>query len=577
VYKTAGFFAQQHTAVDAHLKKVQILFRLLAIGLGALHVYAAMTSQSMNADGISYLDIGDAYFRADWVNAINPVWSPLYSWILGFANFVIRPSMQWEFPIVHLVNFLIYLLALSSFEFMWKGVRRYEPSRESHAMSDSWWWTLGYLLFIWISLSLIEIWAVTPDMLMTTFVLLAAGLIARIRSGDDGLRLFLALGLGLGLGYLSKTFMFSSALVFLLLAWLVQQWTWASFKKILPALGVFLLISLPYVAIISNAKGKLTLGEAGIVTYVRHVIGIPYPHWQGDPVQRIVPAHLSRVIHRSPAVYEFGEPIGGTYPIGLDPSYWYEGITAPITLKRLTSPLLASGSYYLELFLHRQGALFACVLILYVMGQDRKRVFAEILRQWALVIPAIMAFGLYALVLVEDRYVGVFVLLLWTDILANIRVPEMPNGNAWLNTFCLVAAFGLLANIILFNLDGFTRLNPSLNARFVESSAPAAAPMAVAQSLHELGIQGGDKVGVIGYAYDSYWARLARVKIVTEMLDADAEELWRGDHALQQNVLGAFANAGVRAVVAEYVPQHANVSNWHQVGDSSFYIYVFPE
>jgi hypothetical protein len=82
---------------------------------------------------------------------------------------------------------------------------------------------------------------------------------------------------------------------------------------------------------------------------------------------------------------------------------------------------------------------------------------------------------------------------------------------------------------------------------------------------------------VIGYAYDSYWARLARVKIVTEMLDADAEQLWRADHALQQSVLRAFASAGVRAVVAEYVPQHANVSKWHQVGDSSFYIYVFPE
>src|SRR4030095_11163891 len=128
-----------------------------------------------------------------------------------------------------------------------------------------------------------------------------------------------------------------------------------------------------------------------------------------------VPAHLSHVIHRSPAVYEFGEPIGGTYSIALDPSYWYEGITAPVTLKQLMSSLLASGSHYLELFLQRQGMLLACVLILYVMGQKRKRAFAEILQQWAFVIPAIIAFGLYALVLVEDRYIGVFMLLFWTD------------------------------------------------------------------------------------------------------------------------------------------------------------------
>ncbi len=569
--------SHEHLPADPNVKKARILFRILAIGLGLLQVYAAIKSQSMNADGISYLDIGDAYFRADWVNAINPVWSPLYSWILGFANMVIQPSLQWEFPLVHLVNFLIYLIALISFEFMWNRIRPYEASYDSSAVPDFWWWTLGYLLFLWVSLALIKIWAVTPDMLMMVFVLLAAALIAKIRTGNGSLRLFLSLGAVLGLGYLSKTFMFSTALVFLVLAWLVQQWTWDSFKKTLPAIVVFLLISLPFIAIISNAKGKLTLGEAGRVTYVRHVIGIPYPHWQGDPAHNIVPAHLSRVIHHSPAVYEFGEPIGGTYSIVLDPSYWYEGITAPVTFKQLLSLLLASGSHYLELFLQKQGILLACVLILYIMGQKQKRTFAEILRQWAFVIPAVAAFGLYALVLVEDRYVGVFILLFWTDILATIRLPEMPNRKAWLNAFCAVAAFGLLSNIILFNLDGFTRLNPAMNSNFEQPSAPPAGPIAVAQSLHELGIERGDKVGVIGYAYEAYWARLAKVRITAEMLDADAAELWDGDSAVRQSVLQAFANSGVDAVVAEYVPGYVDLHDWHQVENSNFYIYVFAE
>src|SRR3712207_6089834 len=93
VYKTARLSTQKYSMVDENLNKVQALFRILAVGLGLLHVYAAIKSQSMNADGISYLDIGDAYFRMDWVNAINPVWSPLYSWILGFANFVIQPPI----------------------------------------------------------------------------------------------------------------------------------------------------------------------------------------------------------------------------------------------------------------------------------------------------------------------------------------------------------------------------------------------------------------------------------------------------------------------------------------------------
>ena len=545
---------------------------MLAIGLGALHVYAAITSQSMNADGISYLDIGDAYFRADWVNAINPVWSPLYSWILGFANFVIRPSMEWEFPVVHLVNFIIYLIALSSFEFMWKRVRTYEASNESYALPDSWWWTLGYLLFIWISLSLIEIWSVTPDMLMAVFVFLAAGLIAQIRAGEESRWNFLILGLILGLGFLSKSFMFSTSIVFLAIAWLVQK---RSGRKILLAAGVFLLFSLSFILLISEKKGKFSIGEAGTVTYLRYVNGMPFPHWQGDPQRGIILKHPSRIVHQSPAVYEFNGPVGGTYPISTNPSYWYEGVEPRFDIASMLARLFASGLVYAELFFHQQGILVACIFALYMMRQRGKYTLQETLQRWVLVIPALITFGLYSTVLVEGRYVGAFILLFWADILGNIRLPNAPSNGLWLRVLSSIAAFGLLGNIILFNLDGFTRLNPSLQSGIGVAATSAATPLAVTRTLQELGVRQGDKVGVIGYAYDSFWARLARVRIVAEVLEADADEFWRGDEALRQSVLQAFANTGVDAVVAEYVPGYAVLCNWHQVENSNYYIYVF--
>ena len=556
--------------------KIRNLCRVLAVGLGALHAYAAIKSQSMNADGIAYLDIGDAYFRADWANAINPVWSPLYSWILGFVNFVFQPSMEWAFPTVHIVNFFIYLFALTSFEFMWDNVRG-THQLEDQRLSDPWWWTLGYLLFIWTSLSLIQLWAVTPDMLMAGLVYLAAGLIAKIRAGDDKHRIFLSLGLILGLGYLSKTFMLSVALVFLALAWLVQKQTWNSFFKTLLAVGMFLLISLPFVFLISSVKGKLTIGEAGTVTFLRYVNGMPFPHWQGDPSKGFIPTHPSRVIHQSPAVYEFGGPIGGTYPISMDPSYWYEGIEPRFEFDGLLARLLSSSLVYAELFLQRQGILVAYVLAMYLMGNRHGYTFWKTLRRWVLVIPAIISFGLYGTVLVEGRYVGVFVLLFWTDILANIRLPDKADNISWLNVLSGIAALGLLANIAMFNLDGFKRLNPTLGVGSVQQVAPPAKQLEVAQTLHDLGIGQGDTVGVIGYAYDSFWARLAKVRITAEMLDDDAEELWRGDADLQQSVLHSFADAGITAVVAEYVPPYANVSNWHQVGNTNYYIYRFEE
>jgi hypothetical protein len=549
----------------------------MAVGLGLMHTFAAIQSQSMNADGISYLDIGDAYFHADWANAINAVWSPLYSWLLGFVNYIFKPPMAWQFPIVQLVNFCIYIATLGCFEFLWEKSQSTLEESGWVKIPDPLWWMLGYLLFTWTTLSLIQIWSVTPDLLMAAFLFLAAGILAQIRRGDEHPGSFLTLGLVLGLGYLSKTFMFSVAIVFLGLAWLIQKQMGTSPSKTLLAFGIFLLISLPFISLISKAKGRFTIGEAGTVTYLRHVVGIPYPHWQGDPHHNIVPAHPSRLISQSPAVYEFGEPIGGTYPISTDPSYWYEGIKIPFSAKNLFVPLLASGMYYLDLFIQKQGILFACVSMLYFMGQWKKLTFLEIVSRWALVIPAIIAFGLYAFVLVAGRYIGAFVILFWADILANVRIPDLPNSKKWIKVLGSFAAVGLLVNIVLFNLDGFTRLNPSLEVNLSEPPAPPAKPLAVARTLEKLEIKPGDKVGVIGYAYDSFWARLAGVKIVAEMSEADAVEFWNGNEILQQSVLRAFAGAGVKAVIAEYVPEYVRLTHWHQVGDSNYFIYVFSE
>lgn len=549
----------------------------MTLTLGALHTYAAIRSQSMNADGIAYLDIGDAYFRLDWTNALNAVWSPLYSWILGLINFIFKPAMAWEFPTVHIVNFFIYGLALVSFEFMWARVRRPNPQVDSTTLPEPLWWTLGYLLFIWTSLSLIQIWSVTPDMLMAALVYLSAGLFAQIRSGDDQPRLFLSLGLLLGLGYLSKTFMFSIALVFLTLTWFVQKRTRLALAKTLLSIAVFLLVSLPFILVISNLKGKFTIGESGTVTYVRHVVGIPYPHWQGNPALGIVPAHPSHLIHEAPPVYEFGEPIGGTYPITLDPSYWYEGIQVQMGADTLIRSLVSSGSFYLDLFFQRQGIFLACFIVLSLMVQPTRQPLLDVLNRWALVIPAVVAFGLYGLVLVANRYIGVWVLLFWADILANIRVSNAKENRSWLRALSGVAVLGLLVNIILFNLDGFARLNPSSASDFGEPVAAAAQPLAVAQTLQELGLKSGDTVGVIGYAYDSFWARLARVQIVAEMLEADATELWHSDDTVQNSVLQAFAEAGVRAVIAEDVPEGIDMTGWHQVGNSNYYIHIFVE
>jgi len=86
------------------------IFWLMAIMLRAFQAWD--NRFIMDADVISYLDIVDAYFRGDWNNAINGLWPPPYSWLLGLAMCILKPSPYWEFPVVHLVDFVIYLCAL---------------------------------------------------------------------------------------------------------------------------------------------------------------------------------------------------------------------------------------------------------------------------------------------------------------------------------------------------------------------------------------------------------------------------------------------------------------------------------
>jgi hypothetical protein len=557
---------------------VHLPFLALAVILGGLHAWAAVTSQSMNPDGVSYLDIGDAYFQGDWANAINAVWPPLYSWLLGLVNFVFKPSMQWEFPTVHFLNFVIYLGTLASFIFMWSSIRGsklIEGQNDSIGIPEWHWWALGYSLFIWTSLNLIQIWSVTPDMLMAAMVYLSAGLIAQIRSSSSSWRLFFFLGLVLGLGYLAKTFMFSIAIMFLGLSLFLKRLSWNSILKTMFAGSIFLLVSLPFIFLISQKTGSFTIGESGTITYLRYVGGIPFPHWQGDPVNNIAPTHPSRVIFDDPPIYEFGDPIGGTYPISADPSYWYEGLKVRFNLQNQIYRLLDAGIYYADLFGQKQGIFFASILALYLFAMNQKSSFPFSVQKWVLTLPAIAAFGLYALVLVADRYIGVFVLLFWTDILANLRLKDNLTNRSVIKIFSSIAIFGLLLNVFLFNIDGIGRLNPTTPPGAIEQiSNPPARPLAVAVKLQELGIQPDDRVAVIGYAYDSFWARLARVKIVAEMPEEQAVKFWVGDDQLQEGVLNAFARSGAKFVIAENVPGYVQPNGWQQVGESSCYIYV---
>ena len=64
------------------------------------------------------------------------IFSPLYSWLLGLGLALVKPSIRWEFPLVHLINFLIYVGALGCFAFFWRQLGAYRRTMRSTERGD---------------------------------------------------------------------------------------------------------------------------------------------------------------------------------------------------------------------------------------------------------------------------------------------------------------------------------------------------------------------------------------------------------------------------------------------------------
>lgn len=82
---------------------------------------------SMNSDGLSYLDMASEAAHRGPGNLINGYWSPAYSALIAVALLLLRPSP--EVPLVHLVNFLVFILALLSFTFFVRAFARRDTAR----------------------------------------------------------------------------------------------------------------------------------------------------------------------------------------------------------------------------------------------------------------------------------------------------------------------------------------------------------------------------------------------------------------------------------------------------------------
>jgi hypothetical protein len=604
-------------------RRLERLCWLVAITLGFLQAWGRRHNSNdglayMGADGISYLDIGDAYWRGDWGAAINAMWSPFYSWLTGLTLRLTQPTPYWEFTVIQLLNFAIYLFALATFAFFLRELKRFRDrrandaidngdadtsdgddaqanshaSRDSHASHDAhashalpdWaWLVFAYALFVWTSLSMNRVARTSPDVLVSALVFISSALLLRIHARRAGWLAFALFGFTLGVGYLSKTFMFPLAFVFLAASLFAYGNVRRAVPRVALALFVFLAVSAPFVVALSRVKGRLTIGDTARLNYAWHVNRTtPFIHWQGDPANSSgMPAHPTRKLFDAPAVYEFAAPVAGTYPPWYDPTYWYEGVRVRLSLtgqlKAVARNVLLAYQFMFYRFF--PGAIVACLFILFYMsGRTFREIRRDASRYRFLLLPALVASSFYMLVHFEQRYFAPFVVVIGMSLFASVRVSRTSEAKR------LVAALACVT-LAMFALSiGYYSAREFYST--VRGLAPGRAAARedvqwqVADELGRMGVARGASVASIGNTMFNAWPRLARVRVVAEIstrTGGDVEKFWAADAALKAKVIDTFARTGAKLIVAEGIPPWASGTNgWQRIGTTNYYVYFLP-
>ena len=531
---------------------VDAAWLVAAVVLGALQAVAFRTS--MNPDGIAYLDMGDAYVRGDWATAIRSHWSPLYAWLLGVTLRMVQPAPAAEFPLVHLVNLLIFVLAAGAFTLLMREVVRATDGVPEWATLS-----LGWATFLWCTLQYTPLGLVTPDLLVAALVFAVAAMILRTRHTARR-RDAVVIGFLLGLAYLAKTPMLPLATAFVLVAVLAADCRVPRTEYFLSALGGLAVLAVPFVLALSIVNGRLTAGDSAVLNYLWRIDGLPVVHWPGGggPDGIGQPLHHSLALLERPPLFSFDSPFPVTYSPWFAPEYWFVGAQPVFDLAAQLRALGDAAIVYGRL-ISELGVPLAGLMVLLVIQHGAR---GSVRTAAVLLVPAGAAFALFAPVLVEERYVAPFAVLTVLGLLTLIRVRLA--GPAVLAA-AAVLAVQLGSTVPEYARPAYTDLR---HARLLEPDEQALVASALQRTA---GLRPGDAVVAGNRGFNAYWARLAKLRIVAEVAGYDGTAILASDAEARGTAQQVLLAQPGRAIVAYGWPPLTGDPAWQPIDGTDYF------
>lgn len=209
--------------------------------------------QQLNPDGISYISIAHKYACGDFSNAINGLWSPMYSWLLApFLAFGADAQLSAE-----LLNLLFGLLTIIA---TYGLARRLDLGKLST--------NLVVLCTAAVALSFATR-IITPDLLSVLFTLAYLNVIFG-KNYSAGIKHGAMCGILGTLAYLAKSYMFTffigHFILMNILHWFLCEDNGRKKMVVINMLCgfiVFAALSSPWIMLLSNKYDKLTITNAG--------------------------------------------------------------------------------------------------------------------------------------------------------------------------------------------------------------------------------------------------------------------------------------------------------------------------
>lgn len=541
-------------------RRLRFAFWLVGILLATMQAWAYR--HYISADGISYLDLSDAVLPGtDWRRIITGTWSPLYPLLLGLCR-LLSPDPYREVIVGHFFNILIFLFAFAAFEYFFRSLMPEQPdSPGEDVVLPRWMYlTVAYTLFLWAAIGQITLRSLRADMLMAAFLLLAMGILCRIRGRPGTWATFFALGIALGLGYLTKTpMLLIGSLMIGSTLFLSQEWV-RTLPKAALAASLLLAIGSLYFIPLSQMRGHLTFGDSGKLNYLLYIDGAE-PQWY---LQRMgqgsgEPLHMATRLFEQPPVYKFSIDKPVSHPMRYDPAYWVEGVNPRFSFSGQIHILVVNLKHYLGIS-RSAWAVIAAVLLLWFLSGSARRVMSGLMGQWPEWFIGISGLAMYVLVHVEPRYVGVFFLLVWIGLLIRSKIPRGKLNFVAPAVAIVVAASVLVPLAWSAALDLWrTRHESDVGAN-------------VAKELAALGVHPRDKIARISPMVNDYvWVHMLRATIVTEVDMQHTQEFWSASPDQQDKILRTMADTGARIVVA-HIATRPMPPDWQRLGTTPFCI-----